>query len=280
VTQLDAQITRLEALERSGAANKVDVMRLQAARSEAEQGQLEAEDGQAQAEDALALILGLPAGSHIETVDDLPTVLSPPPWTEEEALQQVVAHRPELRVAEYQAEQAEGAVTIQKADYLPQLTAVANYTHVEGQGPFAEKDAAYVGLSLKWNLWDWGSNRADVRAAEATARQANLAAHRAVDTAVVDVRAKVRTAESKYKQLAVAKQGADTAEEAYKLMNLRFEGGAAVTTDVIDAEAEVKRGRLAYANARYEYAVALVNLARAIGAQPLSGLDAHAPRGK
>lgn len=275
VVQLDAQLARAKALEAAGVLGRVDVMRIDSARAQAQQSELAAREGLARAEDALTLLLGLPSGTAIETIDDLPKALPAVPWDEAAAVALAREHRPELRTARVQARQATEAVGITRMDYWPQLAAVAQYQHTEGQA-LAIKDQGFVGLSLQWNVWDWGKRGADVEQAERRAAQARAAADRASDGATIDVRQKLRAAETKRKQLAVAEQGLATAEEAYRLITARFQGGDATTTDQIDAEADVTRARLAFANARYDYAIALVQLARAVGEHPLAALKPQA----
>ncbi len=274
VTQLDAQAQRAKALEAGGVLGKVDVMRIDSARSQAAQQALGARDGVDQATDALAMLLGLPAGASIETIDDLPAALPPPPWDEAGAMKIAVAKRPELRSARLRAQQAEGAVDVKRSDYFPNVIALANYQHTEGQGAFSQPDAFFVGVTLKWDLWDWGKRGADMREVRGRAAQAKLTADRQGDRVALDVRGRLRSAGTTFKQLEVAAQGLTTAEEAYRIQSVRFQNGNATTLDVLDAEADVARARLAVSTYRYEYAIALVQLAHAIGESPLAALVA------
>jgi outer membrane protein len=279
VTQLDAQAARAKTLEASGVLAKVDLMKIDSRRSQAAQDVLGAQDGFAQALDALALLLGLPSGNGLETVDDLPQALPPPPWDEPTALQIAAAKRPELLTAQVQAEQADGAVLVKRADYFPNIMAIGQYQHNEGQGALGQKNAAFVGLTLKWNIFDWGKRGEDMREVRGRAAQAHLIANRAKDNVALDVRGKLRSAQTSYKQLDVAQQGLATAEEAYRIESVRFQNGGATTLDVLDAETDVARARLAVVNHRYEYAIALVQLAHAIGEQPLAAFSPRAAAG-
>ncbi len=275
VTQLDAQAARAKALEAGGVLAKVDLMRIDSARSQAAQQVLAAQDGFAQALDALAFMLGLPSGASIETVDDLPAALPPPPWNEQGAMTVAAQKRPELKTASLQADQAEGAVLVKRSDYYPNVMAIAQYQHSEGQGSFAPSpDAAFVGVTFKWDIWDWGKRGDDMREVRGRAAQARMTANRTKDSVAMDVRGKLRSAQTSYKQFAVAQQGLATAEEAYRIQSVRFQNGSATTLDVLDAETDVARARLAVVNHRYEYAIALVQLAHAIGEQPLAGFTA------
>ena len=75
-------------------------------------------------------------------------------------------------------------------------------------------------------------------------------------------------AKTAYDSLAAAQAGQQAAEEAYRLQKVKFEAAASTTTDVLDAETDVARARLSFALARYDYYLALVGLARAIGDVP------------
>jgi outer membrane protein TolC len=275
VQQLDAQLKQARALEAAGVLERVQVMRLEAARAQAEQAALQARDGEAQAIDGLAMLIGLPVGTPLETVDQLPAEIPPPPWTEKQALEVAMQKRPDLKTADLRAQQASGAVNVKLADYYPNVNAVAQYQHNEGQGSFAEEDSLFVGVTLSWNIWNWGKTRNDVAELRGRAQQARMNADRMRDRAAVDVRAKLRTAGSRYEQLAVAKRGLAAAEEAYRLATARFAAGQDTQLGVIDAEAEVTRARLSLATQRYEYAIALVQLARAIGEAPLAAFGSR-----
>jgi outer membrane protein TolC len=115
-----------------------------------------------------------------------------------------------------------------------------------------------------------------MREVRGKAAQARMAAERQRDFVGNDVRGKVRTANTAFKQLTVAQEGLATSEEAYRIQTARFQNGAATTLDVLDAELDVARSRLEVVNNRYGYAIALVELAHAIGEQPLAALSGSA----
>jgi len=83
-----------------------------------------------------------------------------------------------------------------------------------------------------------------------------------------EVRRRHVDARAAYATLDVAKSGLAAAEEAHRIQSVRFEQGAATTTDVLDAETDVARARSQQVVARYEYFVSLVALARAVGERP------------
>lgn len=268
VGQLDANLARAQALKDAGILFDVDLLRLQAQRDAVIQQGLEAEVGAETARRGLALLLGLPDGTDLELAPIDVATIPQLPWSEDDAVALALKQRPDARVADARAEQAARGVDVARAEYFPNVLAIGNYTRNEGQGEFAIKDSAFVGVSLQWNLWDWGKRKADVQAARAQARQARIASDFVDDQVALDVRSKWLAAATQQKMLAVAESGLRAAEEAHRLQNVRFEQGAATTTDVIDAETEVARARTQATIARYQYLTAWMALVRAVGQMP------------
>jgi OMF family outer membrane factor len=267
VTQLQANLKQAQALKDAGILFDVDLLRIEAQIAALEQQVLEAEAGAETAKRGLALLLGLPDGTELELapVDTAPLPL---PWTEDDAVARAKAQRPEAKAADARIQQAEKGVDLAKGEYLPMFNAVGNYTHSEGQGIFAVKDSAFLGVTLQWNIWDWGNRRAKLDEAKSGARIAKKARAFVDDQVALDVRSKWLTATTKRKTLDVAESGLKAAEEAHRLQNVRFAGGAGTTTDVIDAEAEVSRARSQATIARYQYLVSWMALVRAVGELP------------
>ena len=274
VTQIEANLTRAEALEAAGILFDVDLLRLQAQRDALIQQVLEAQSTYDVARRGLALLLGLPDGTELELA---PVDTSPPavPGTEAEAAAAARRKRPELRAAEAQLAQARLGIAVQRANYYPNVVAIGQYSHTEGQGAFAIKDSAFVGLTVDWNLWDWGQRKAGVDEARANARAAGLSRDALADAMALDARSKWVAASTRRQTLAVTASGLRAAEEAHRLQQVRFDAGAATTTDVIDAETEVARARAQATIARYQYLIAWMALVRAVGDRP--SFDAPTP---
>jgi outer membrane protein len=266
--QIEAQLERARVLERGGVLGRVNVLRLESARDTARQGVLKAQAGAATAVRALALAIGLPADQPLDVRDDLPDPPPRPGWDEEAAVAAAARNRPELRAARERVDQAAGARRVALAEYFPNILAVASYQHNEGQGTFAPKDAWYVGLTMKWNLWNWGKTGADVSEAAQRRQQALVVADSLGDQVVFDARRHALDASTAYETLDVAASALRAAEEAYRIQTVRYEQGAATTTDVLEAETEVARARSNVAISRYAYFLALSALARSVGELP------------
>lgn len=272
--QFEAQLARARVLVEGGVLQPVDAMRLEAALSAAQRDLITAESQVRLAKNGLILALGVSPGTSVEVRDDLPPEPKAPPATVSDAVATAADKRPDLRAATFRAAQAESGAAASKAALIPTVAAIGTYQHAEGGGVLAEKDSAFVGLTLQWNVWDWGTTFQSYKAAELQAVQAEMAAARAVDRVRVEVAAAASDAQSAYQALAVVRVGLAAAEEAFRIQNDRFNEGVATTTDLLDAQTEVTQARLGYASARYSYFRALASLARATGQLPSALLSA------
>jgi outer membrane protein len=269
-----AQLDRSRILQQGGVLGRVDVMRLEAALAAARQGEIQAATQAASAEDALAVAIGLPEGTLVEAIDDLPEQPGAPPLDPAQAVEEASRRRPELRAARKRAAQARSGASVQKAGLLPSVNAVGTVQHNTGNGAFAAENAWFVGLNLSWTVWDWLSTWNSYRAADYRADQADMAASRLGDQLRLEVRRRARETRAAYDSLAVARAGLTASEEAFRIQEVRFREGATTTTELLSAETELAAARIGYATARHAYYLQLSALAQATGQLP----DALLPR--
>jgi outer membrane protein TolC len=265
---VQAQLERARTLKEGGVLGQVDVMRLEAALAAARREAITSASDAESAEDMLVLAIGLPEGTRLELVDELPAQVSTAPMSPDEAVRQAAQRRPELRAARARADQARAGARVQMADLFPNVSALGTVQHNTGNGPFMPENAWFVGLQLSWNLWDWGSTWHAYKASSHQADQAAMAADRMADGLRVEVRRNARQARAAYDALDVARAGLAAAEEAFRIQEARFQEGATTTTELLQAETEVVEARIGYANARHGYFLQLAALARATGQLP------------
>jgi outer membrane protein TolC len=268
VVDIQSGLSRAQQLRAADTYTDLDVLRFRSAKAAADQSALRADAAATAALAELTVQIGLPDGAPITLTDDLPA--SPPPMamTLDAAQQRATSVRPELAAAREQVTIANSARLAAKAHYFPDVRAVAQWQHLTGVQPFQPKNEEFVGVTLSWNVWNWGSTHDAVVDAEHAQARAAIAAHAAAEQIKLDVRRRWLDAKTTFDSLDAARTQQQTAEEAYRLQKVRFDNAAATTTDVLDAENEVARARLGFAVARYGYYRALVALARSVGDVP------------
>ncbi len=268
VTDIESELDRAKQLRAADTYTDIDVLRFQSAKSAADQVALRADTEIQSALAGLTVQLGLHDGAAIEISDDLPGTPPPLAMTLEAAQSRAIAARPELRAAHERIAAADDQRRAAHDRYYPDIRAVGAWNHLTGVQPFEPEDEEYVGLTVAWNVWDWGATHQAVVEAEHTQTHATLSAAALVDQVRLDVRKRWLEARTSYDSLAVAQTQLTTAEEATRLQKVRFDNAASTTTDVLDAETDVARARLGFASARYEYYLSLVALARSVGDLP------------
>jgi outer membrane protein TolC len=279
VRQVEGQLERAKILESGGVMQRVDVLRLTAARDNARHTVLRASTSVTTAGEALVLALNLPTGTALDVVDDLPDPPAPFTVTAKAALEEAKATRPEIAAARERSAQASKAEEVATAQLFPNIVALATYQHTEGQSTFQPKNAFFIGGSLSWDIWDWGKSWENIKEAEYKAEQSRIGETVLHDQIAFDVRRRLSELQTTYASLDVARSALEAAEEAFRIQEVSYREGSATTTDVLDTQTEVSRARSSYAQARYEYYLAQAGLARAVGQLPTAKLGgAHAVR--
>jgi outer membrane protein TolC len=214
------------------------------------------------------MLLGLPDGTELALVD-IDTTPPALPWTEDEAVAHARRDRADARVAEANSRAAELGIAVTRASYFPTVSLLGVYSHAISAATFGSAAAsAYVGLSLDWNLWDWGKRAAEVEGSRAVSRQARLTQGALADQIAVDSRARWQAARTAQATLEVAARGLAAAVEAQRLQAARFAQGAATTVEVVDAETALASAQAQAVIGRYQYLVAWMALSREVGALP------------
>src|SRR6185369_4441109 len=105
---------------------------------------------------------------------------------------------------------------------LPDIRAFGSWQHSTGV-PFQPGNAELIGLRVEWKLWDWGVTHSADSEAEHTKARAQIGAEALVDQVKLALRKRWREARTAYDSLAAAGSQQQTAEEAYRLQQVRFE---------------------------------------------------------
>lgn len=268
IKQLNAQLERVKILVQGGVRQRVDVLRLESALAKARADQVRGATSVRLAQGLLAVAMGVPASTRINVKDTFPASPGPPRSTYDNAIAMAENKRPEMRSVHIQRRQAELAAQVEKSKLYPNITAIGTLQHNEGQGSFQPKNAWFVGITLQWDVWDWGGQWNSYKQARARARAAALAKLRVRDGIRIEVGAQMLAAQSSHKLLAVTNTGVKAAAEAYRIEKDRYQAGAVTTTELLDAEAELAKAKLAYTSARYSYFRELIKLAKATGRLP------------
>ena len=180
----------------------------------------------------------------------------------------LLERRPDILQAEQQLVAANAQIGVAKADFFPQisLTAVGGYQSSTLTRLFAGPAGLWtLGASALQPIFEGGRIRNRARFAEARAEEVTFVYQRTVQQAFREV-SDALVGYRKSQEVRVQQQQlATAAEDATKLSNMRYRGGATSYLEVLDSETRFFTAQLAVAQAELRELQAMVEIYRSLG---------------
>ncbi len=218
----------------------------------------------------LAVILFPDFNENFSVVDDLDSAPALPPFPEVQEMAE--KQNPDMRVARETAREADLDVKLAQTAFLPTLTVDTDYG-IEAncfalhctRAAFSEVGPLpnlgyFLTAALTVPVWDWGTLRSKLHQAEYKQQSAKAALSLAQRMDISELYATYDEALIARSGLEEARTTAELATESLRLTNLRYQGGAAPASDVVDAETALVTARNAYADAQVRYRMLLATL--------------------
>jgi outer membrane protein TolC len=209
------------------------------------------------------------APGDLAVAEDLTQPL--PPLREDEAalLEMALANRSEIQALRIMADVHETLKDATLAEKLPRLSVGASYELGNPNARASPFDQEWTGTWSALASVTWSPNDFFTGDARSDSASADLARTRADMAALEDaLRGEVAGALERYRAAATAMEaalvGVRAAEESYRVRREQFRAGAAVATDVVDADEKLQRARLQLINAAIDARIARARLDRAV----------------
>lgn len=248
----------------AGTAIGIDVLRSQVELKQRQQ-QLVAVSNQFE-KDKLGLgrLIGLPIGQEF-TVTDPSSALPMDALSVKDALDKAYALRPDFQAAKARVLAAQLTVRAARAERYPTLTANGYYGDEGLRLTSNSHGVLNVAGTISFNVFDGGRIKADVleNNAELTNRRNEMENLRGqID---YDVRSALLDLKAAADQVDVAKSNIQLAAESLKQSRDRFTAGVTNTVEIVQAQQAVAVADEDLISAQFQYNVAKVSLARALG---------------
>ena len=233
-----------------------------AAALDAEYERTAAEDSASDAEAELLSALALPPGTRIELV--VPESPAGQLLPLDVYAARAESASPEVAAARATLEQAKRAVSLARADYIPDVGVGLTYTTLDGVS-FLPRRAIGLTIDGSWTLWDWGrrGSQARERIAEEHAAEIGLALAR--DRVSVDVERAYRGAARAERGAEVARAAVEARQAALRLVRDRDVRGLSAAAALAAAEAELAASEARALAADLQVRITRAELARASG---------------
>jgi outer membrane protein len=261
----EAAVTAAQARFDAGQLLKADLLSLEVQLAQTRENLSSARHGAALAGLAFQFVLGLePAATPVELAEDDPALsrLTPPDTRD-------FSRRPELLGLEARVRAAGAMVETARGARRPTVNAFASYQYDQGWKTDRHGDSWLAGLSVDVNLFDGGQTTGKIRQGNAEFTQVKEMLRKATLGIALEVeQARLAHADAA-ERLAVSGRAVEQAEESARLSRARFEKEALLTADLIGVESRLLEAKLRRAIAAADERLALVELRRALGLEPL-----------
>jgi multidrug efflux system outer membrane protein len=180
----------------------------------------------------------------------------------------LLERRPDILQAEQQLVATNAQIGVAKADYFPQisLTAIGGYQSSALTRLFSGPAGLWtIGAGALQPVFEGGRIRNRVRATEARAEAATLIYQRTVQQAFREVSDALVAYRKSQEVRAQQELLTKAAEDATRLSNMRYRGGAASYLEVLDSESRFFAAQLALAQAQLRELQSLVQIYHSLG---------------
>jgi outer membrane protein len=166
------------------------------------------------------------------------------------ARQTALEQRPEVKEAEIDTRRADYDRKLSKAKYIPDVGAAVHYLDPINT-EILPQNILSAGLELKWDPFDWGGRKDEVRQKDASVQQSHYQLQETQAQVLLDVDNNFRKLEESRSLLDVAQAGLDAAKEKLRETSDQFKHSAVLMRDLLQQEAAV-------ANAEHDYQQSLL----------------------
>jgi outer membrane protein len=270
-TQVQTVLKQVRALADAQRVSRADLMRVESNEAQAEQVVNQLRNLSALREEQLRLLIGAGADEQLALGEDPRGDITTPAAAKlDELLAIATLKRLEFKAIDLGIEAKEKQRASEKANYLPRLSAfaVADYDR-PNQRQFPQKDEFKLtwqaGVQLSWTLNDVLLERATQRRLIAETNELRADREGLLRGTRIEVLAAQQAVQLAQVSLATTQKGLAAAEEGYRVRRELLNADRATAVELVDAETDLTRARIAAFNARVDLRVAMAELAHALG---------------
>jgi outer membrane protein TolC len=250
---------------RKGSALKVAAIGGRADLLEGQQSILTADLQIADLKTELNNLLEVPLNTQLELDPGVPTSFDN--LDKAEYLKIAWEKNPEILTAEDTAKKARAGVAVAKSAYIPDITAYARHSYQDGV-PFLVHNFGTFGLTLSYDVFDFGKRRASVHAQEYALAEAEENLRKLKDDVAVAIEQSYNKVERTKTMVEVARQVVALRDENDRLAGNQLTYGVVQVAERRQASAARYKSQADLLQASLGYLLARAELEQAIGRTP------------
>ena len=254
---------------KNGTASEFDVLRSSVAVKNIEPSIIEAENSIRSLELQLKVLMGMDVNHNIKPNTSLSDFKSTM-YADVMAMNSDLSMNSDLRKLDLQTDYLKKAVDVQKASWLPTLSATIGYNwySMSDGSPFKNftwSPNSSVGLSLSWTLFNGGQRYYKQKQAELSYKEMAWQRDNLSRTLEMQRQIQLDNIQKNVKQIETCTASVEQAVKANQIQEKSFKIGASTYLDLRDSEDALMSSKLAYYQAIYNYLVAKSDLELLLG---------------
>ncbi len=261
VLSLEAQEKVVRTMLERGEVPRNDLLAVQVELANARQKEIRARNILANARASYNRFLGRPLDYPVELAEmEVPETSGDPDLLIEQGIQL----RPELSALAAQANALRHQANGERSATRPKLGVEGGVLYVESPGIQPNAIGTFI-FGLEWTPYDGGVAKAKANSLLCEANSLARTRSDAMATVRLSIQNAWRDEQESRQRIELAHTAIEQAEENLRTAKVRFEKGAAINTEVLDAESLRTRTYNNYYDAIYEAVLATFRLERAVG---------------
>lgn len=179
-------------------------------------------------------------------------------------------NRDEIKSLTFRAMAANENITAANAGWFPSIYLTGNFNYNnpnQRYQPLAAEwhDTWDAGVTLSWNIWDWGFTSSKTTQAEELAVQTETMLEKLTDNVEVEVYQNYLAVIKSKEKVDVSRLSLEQATENYRITTEKYNSQLSTSTDLIDAEAAELQAKTNLKTALVEYEIANTRLEKSVG---------------
>jgi outer membrane protein TolC len=254
---------------KSGLATKNDLLKLEVQYSNTQLQLIEAENNIDIARSNLNKLLGLALEAETdiasENIDTSLTI-----YNKEVLIKQANENRWDIKSLEYREKAGEKNIRAARSGWYPSIYLAGNYYYSKPNQRYIPavnefKNTWDAGISLQWDLWNWGYTSSQSTQAEELKVQTETSLSQLKDAVELEVYQSYLAYNRALDKIKVSKLSVEQADENYRTTGNKYEQQLATSTDLIDAEVLLLQAKTNLTTSLVDYKLSKVKLEKSIG---------------
>lgn len=174
-------------------------------------------------------------------------------WSGEKAENSSALNTSDVKAFELKKQSYDKLYQAQKYSFLPTLNAFGQFQYFDDDLFGTSSDNYFFGAELKWDLFKGYTRIANIQKHKAEAEKVSLEEQNYLEQKQNDIKESIRAIELAEQQMNTQEIAVEQSEEAFRIINNRYEEGLEKTTDLLVAETRYSNMQLSYLQSVFNY---------------------------